>query len=332
MPRRRSEDQRRDDSKQARGRPAAPVWEDYVEGKVTLWEARLRGSVQDWAEWRQLTLASVEEQNRVVDELLASGEAVLDETRTEVNESLARAQDSDNWRFLMVHLLSSVLRRRPQYGIDFGVNARRKKQSTAWFVWETLIKPWLPARRRQTSLGYRTEDAAVWRAALSWLLAASGNEACTSVLLPSTHVAKTSPTERTLKRQRRAEDEPSLRSFATALHQVLGSRGAVRREERPWDLGQVARDRLRPDDVLRNDPDVRKALFLAYVRLGGPEGDVTGREAPLRRLAVLLAACQPLLWPPAIRTDHVRGKHRALKAETNRLRRELNLRGRPRPR
>jgi len=163
------------------------------------------------------------------------------------------------------------------------------------------------------------------------VLGVTGNGACLGWYLPEvlrpTVDSRRDPRRADQAQEERAAAQRSLRMFAGALAHVLAGKGAVRREPPPWDPELVARGPLRPDDVIRNHPAVRQALYEAYVSLGGEKVGLTGREIPLKRLAILLTALWPTLWPPALRTDPKRGAYRALKVETNRLRRELALRG-----
>ena len=319
------------------GRPAAPVWQRFAKGEVSLWEATLRGSVEDVAQWGQLSEKSIGKQQTVVDELLGLGEGVLDGTNAEILSATAVAQEWDNFRFHLTCLMSSSVQRSGRrLRVQLGALAPSARDSLGTWVWRNLVRPWLPEGRRRLDTGYRRTDARVWAGGLWWLLGFTGRPKGDSFSLYLPAVARCGA-HRGGSAHGRGDsqmtvdlEESAVRAFAQAVQRVARGQLAVRREMPLWDPEGAIHSRLRCDNPLRNDPQVRHALNRAYVALGGDERGVTGRAAPLLRLAILLAAIRPLLWPAAVRRDDKGTHHRDLKLEANRLRRELGLRGRPR--
>jgi len=327
-----------------RGRPAAPAWQRLAQlvprgkpvPKLQLWRARLFGSIEEWAGWGEITAGSLYQQAAIVEHLLSLGAEVLDRIEADIYGAVMAAQDTDNQRFLLTFWLSSTVQLlEGRLQIQVGIKPPRANRSLAAWVWRNLVRSWLP-RGRRLNTPYRREDANVWAGALCWMLAAVGQassigEAVPQVLRPYTLLEPLPWRGRPLHQGEEA-DHASLRLFARAVARVAGGRVGTWKPP-PWDPEEVAGRRLRPDDVIRNHPGVKQALHRAYCCFGGEADDVTGREAALERLAVFLTEAWPLVWPPVIRRDPERREHRrVLKAETNRLRRELNLRGVPRQR
>ncbi len=302
-------------------RRAAPAWEDFfrkhraAEGPlpgIELWKARLYGSIQDWAQWGGVTEESVRQQGAIVEVLLSLGEGVLDELKADLLAATGVASDADNWQFFLTCLLSSSVQRTGgRLEVRLGLKPARAKDSLAAWTWRTLVKPWLPTDRRRLDLPYRLEDSNLWAGALCWALASTGQASSIGDGL---------------------REEGRIRVFARVVARVAGGHLVTWREPPPWHAEQVAASRLRPDSPVRSDAGVKRALHRAYVRLGGAVDDATGQEEILVRLAVFLTAVWPFYWPPAIRRRPRGGKYRAFKVETNRLRRQLGLRGVPRKR
>jgi hypothetical protein len=323
--------------------PDLQAWEQYFGrlrandscSRADLWKARLHLSIYSWAARGSITTASVRQQEAIVEKVLSHGEEVFDGIEADIEEAISGAVDRDNQRFLLTMALSWEVGKHWDGRITIfpGMGPRRASGSLAAWTWRTLIRPWLPKDRRRLDAPYRPEDANIWAGGLCWVLAATGNadsigEALPEVLRPYAPVSR----KGRLVETGEEPDQACLRRFAQDLARVAGGHLVLGREPPPSDIGEVVRRPLRPDNPYRNDPEVRKALHRAYVRLGGGE-ESTGREAVLEQLAVLLAARWAFLWPPVIRRDPERREYRrVLKAETNRLRRELNLRGVPRQR
>jgi hypothetical protein len=272
-------------------------------GPLDWWTLWLHASVEGWAVRKGLGSASVQQQWRVVAELLNLGEEVLDTARGSLEHAMVSAQTQDNLRFFFITCLSSAVERRgASLSIRLGRKARRKDQSLAQWIWVHLLRPWLPEAPRATG-EYRRQDARVWEAAAAWLLAITGNDDGVALFTEGRSKSQTHAAPDTVPRwdsEVRDERQRNLRSFAEALRHVRSGHLAVQREEQP-DPTQTADGRLSPASVIRNAPEVKQALYRAYVLFGGREGDNTGREVPLRRLAVFLAAWRPAYWPPAFK-------------------------------
>lgn len=302
-------------------RRAAPAWEDFFRKHraakgplpgIDLWKARLYGSIQEWAQWGDVAAESIRPQVIVVEALLSLGQEMLDEMEADLERAMGVASDADNWQFFLTCLLSSSVQRAGG-GIEVrpGFRAAKAKDSLGAWIWRTLVRPWLPAQRRRLDLPYRLEDSDVWAGALCWALASTGQADSMGDGL---------------------REEGRTRVFARVVARVAGGHLVTRREPPPWCAEQVAASRLRPDSPVRSDAGVKQVLHRAYVRLGGAVDDATGQEAVLVRLAVFLTAVWPFYWPAAIRRRPRGEKCRAFKVETNRLRRQLGLRGVPRRR
>jgi hypothetical protein len=301
-------------------------------GPLDWWTLRLYACIEDWAIRKGLGTGSVQQQQRIVGELLGLGEEVLDTARGSLEHAMVSTQTQDNLRLFFIACLSSgVERRGGRLSIRLGRKARRKDQSLAQWIWVHLLRPWLPEARRATG-EYRRQDARVWEAAATWFIAVTGNDDGVALFTEGRSKPQTHATPDTVPRwdsEVRDERQRNLRAFAEALSHVRSGRLAVWSEPPP-DPRETPGGRLSPANVIRNAPEVRQALYRAYVLFGGREGDNTGREAPLRRLAVFLAAWRPAYWPPASKRHHAQSSRRDLKVEVNRLRREMNLLGTPR--